>query len=119
MAYDKGCVVGEVIDIVPGDRFDIVVVLDRSKPQYPNEVACEFVGKSRELVKTMQVGDWVSVEGSIRSKRSQKTNHWFTNFVCYAVGHLEFRGGQEQPKRPTQHHELKAAPPPTDDELPF
>lgn len=118
MAYNKGCVVGRVIEINGGDKFDVVVVLDRAKPQYPNEIACEFFGKSRELLRDVSVGDWVTVEGSIRSNKSPSTGRRFTNFACYAISHIDVSQPDE---RGQQHREVRVPSntKPVDDDLPF
>lgn len=122
MAYNKACVIGEVIEINGGERFDIVVLLDRARPAYPNEVACEFFGKSRDLLRDVSVGDWLSIEGSLRSKKSPKTGQRFTNFACFSVSHVDV--GQQRsappppPKAPAppQHREVHAN---DDTDIPF
>jgi hypothetical protein len=102
-----------VVAVSGGDKFDVVIVHDQSRPKYPNDVACEFMGKSRDLLHDIAEGDWVAIEGSIRSKEYK--GKWYTNFVCYALARLPMAGQRAPEKRP-------APPPPpplADDDLPF
>lgn len=89
MAYDKGCVVGSVVRLIPGEVYDVVLLRDESDPRYPNDVACEFTGKGREMIRDLVPGEWVSIVGTIRSKFMH--GRWYTNFVCYSVGRLHVR----------------------------
>lgn len=83
-------IVGRVGAVVPGERADILIVDDKSNPEYPQKVACEFYGdKNKKLLNGVGPGELVRVNGSARSR--EHNGKWFTTWSAYSIAKLEQR----------------------------
>ncbi len=103
-----GRVIGRVVGREPGGpKSDYLVVEDKSEPEWPKIVACEFYGGQRDQLtkEDPQIGDIVKVEGNLRSNRSIK-GKLFTSFVAYRMAKLNHLfPGAEPAKWPAKHRE--------------
>lgn len=94
-----------------GPRSEFLLVEDKSEPEYPKLVACEFYGdKSKAMLEAIKPGDMVQVEGVVRSNRSVK-GRLFTSFSAFRALPINdwFPPGGKAEQWPEKH---EPAPPP-------
>ena len=89
--YDQGVVIGRVIGVqAGGPKSELLIVEDRSRPEYPNRVACEFYENQRSKLEGVANGQLVRVVGSIKSREYQ--GKWYTSFSAFqltSLAHLD------------------------------
>ncbi len=93
--YDQGVVIGRVIGVqAGGPKSELLIVEDRSRPDYPNRVACEFYEKQRSQIEGVANGQLVRVVGSIKSR--EYNGKWYTSFSAFqltSLAHLDAKSG--------------------------
>lgn len=116
--YSEGIVIGIVVAIEPsgdGKRPDVLLVEDRSRPDYPTKVACEFFHKQKPLLERVKNGDLVRVLGGIKTQEGRQGGY-FTHFVGFSVQPLnEYNAAKDNEIR-KQHIERRGV---DNEPLPF
>lgn len=113
--HNVAVVIGKVTGVVEDRDALLVLVEDRSNPKYPVVAACRFFGdKPKAQAREVGDGDFVKVEGSVKSRQS-KDGRWFTEFSAWRLTKL---GGAS-----AGASKAKEAPPPPSgddtDSVPF
>ena len=119
--FDEGIVIGRVVGRdKAGPNSEYLIVEDRSRPQYPNKVACELYGeKNRALFSKVGLGELARVTGSIRSFKSENNGRWYTTFSVFGVtnlAHLDSSLAWPPAAQPGKHQERPAEREPGSDD---
>lgn len=109
-----GRVIGRAIGREPaGTMSEFLLVEDKSNAKYPVVVACEFYGQRRQDLDLINPGDFVRVEGALRSNKGTKAGRYFTSFVGLRLINLTVQGVEVPPWAesrpwPPKHTEQRA-----------
>lgn len=113
--YSEGIVIGTVVAVElseDGKKPSVVLVEDRSRPDWVQKVACEFFAKQQHLIQNIRSGDLVRVVGGIKSTES-RSGGYFTHFVGFALQPLSAYMTEREGQIRKQHTERAG------DRLPF
>lgn len=92
-------VIGEVVAIIPPERFKLKngedrvkqTVIIQTKAEFPQELPIEFQKQNLQLIETLKIGEWIECQVNLRGHRYERDgkNRWIINLAGWRMVRTE------------------------------